>query len=251
MRLYLFPLFTTLFLLTGCAGGPPVDNGALSAAEIYKNGHSALLKKHYLEAIDQFDDLQVKYPFGDYAQQGELEKAYAHFKLEEFSNTDKILQRFIRVYPRHPHIEYAYYLRALNRYTQGIGKRGTIFKVKKTQRTSEYARQAFEDFSLLIRRFPDSRYRSDSVKRLKVLRNALAEHDLYIADYYLKRQAYVAAASRARILLQTYPQSAQIPSALFILVQSYKALGLRDLARDSQRILDLNFPQYSPEQKKS
>ncbi|RMH11222.1 MAG: outer membrane protein assembly factor BamD, partial [Gammaproteobacteria bacterium] len=193
-----------------------------------------------------FDDLQVKYPFGDYAQQGELEKAYAHFKLGEFSNTDEILQRFIRVYPRHPHIEYAYYLRALNRYTQGIGKRGTVFKVEKTQRTNEYARQAFDYFSLLIRRFPHSRYRADSVKRLKVLRDALAEHDLYIANYYLQRKAYVAAARRAKNLLETYPQSVQIPAALSIMVQSYEGLGLHDLARDSQRVLDLNFPQFTP-----
>ncbi len=244
MRVYLiiFMLFLSTPLLISCSA-TPINSEGLAAAEIYDQGHAALRKKSYLEAIEFFDDLQVQYPFGDYAQQGELEKAYAHFKLREFDNTDEVISRFIRVYPRHPHIEYAYYLRALARYTQGVGLRGKLFKVKKESRTAIHAQQAFQYFNTLIKRFPNTRYRADSVKRMKILRNHMAEHELHIARFYMQRKAYVAAANRAKYLLETYSESAQIPETLTILTEAYQAMELNELAEDSQKILKLNFPE--------
>ena len=213
-----------------------------SAEEIYNKANSSLNAKSWGRAIGAYKALQTRYPFGRYTEQSMLDLSYAYFKAGEPENALSTLDRFIRTYPTHPNVDYAYYLKGLVNFEQNLGFLERMMPKRVRDRDQSMAANSFMDFSELIRRFPDSRYVPDARQRMIFLRNNLAAYEITVADYYLRREAYVAAANRARYALETYPNTPQNSEALIVLHKAYTALELPDLAEGSMTVLALNYP---------
>jgi len=236
--------------LGGCGLLPEVqdETAGWSAQKIYSEAKDNLNDGNYEKAVKLFETLESRYPFGRYAQQAQLEVAYAYYKDSEPISAIAACDRFIKLHPNHPNVDYAYYLKGLANFNDDLGILGNLsfLGVREAQDMSERdpraARDAFLSFKELVTRFPDSKYAEDSTARMKYLVNALAANEVHVARYYLKREAYVAAANRAKEVLKTYPEAPALEEALAIMVVSYDKLGLTDLRDDAQRVLTLNFP---------
>ncbi len=196
---------------------------------------------NYEKAVKTFETLQARYPYGRYAQQAQLEIAYAYYKQKEPESAIAAADRFIKQYPNNPHVDYAYYLKGLVNFNEDLGLLGAVVKQDLSERDPNAAREAFATFKELVTRFPDSLYAPDSRLRMQYLINALARYEIHVADYYLRRGAYVAAANRARNVLTDYPQTPATRDALRVMVQAYDAMGMKDLRDDAQRVLDVNI----------
>jgi len=213
-----------------------------SAQKLYNEAKSELNDRNYDVAIKYYEKLGSRYPYGRYAQQALLEVAYAHYKAEDAAQAIASADRFIKLYPNHPNVDYAYYLKGLVNFNDNLGILGFISGQDLTERDPKAARDAFEAFRDVVTRFPKSRYAPDSSARVSYLLNALASHEVHVARYYMKRGAYVAAANRAQYSLKTYPQAPANEEGLVILVAAYNALGMNDLRDDAERVLLRNFP---------
>ena len=213
-----------------------------SAQKLYSKAKGALDDGNYESAIDYFEKLEARYPFGKYAQQALLETAYAYYKYDEPESATATLDRFIKTYPRNPHIDYAYYLKGLVNFDRTSTLLDRYLPRDPTERDAGAARDSFFDFQQLVQRFPDSKYAEDARLRMAYLRNNLAEYDVHVADYYMRRGAHIAAANRAKHVIEKYPRTPAVPEALKILIQAYQAMGLDGLATDARRVLQLNFP---------
>ena len=214
----------------------------LSAEEIYNKANQSLNNKNWGTAIAAYKALQTRYPFGRYTEQSMIDLSYAYFRAAEPENALSTLDRFIRTYPTHPNVDYAYYLKGLVNFEQNLGFLEKMMPARVRDRDQSMAVNSFLDFSELIRRFPDSRYVPDARQRMIFLRNNLAAYEITVAEYYLRREAYVAAANRARYALETYPNTPQNAEALIVLHKAYTALELPDLAEGSMTVLALNYP---------
>ncbi len=238
------PLLALLLALTGCSLLPDQidETKGWSAQKLYAAAKDALNSGNYERAIDLYGKLEARYPFGRYAQQALLESAYAYYKYNEPDTAIATLDRFIRTYPRHPNLAYAFYLKGLANFNRGESFIDRYLPRDPSERDAGAARQSFFDFQELVRRFPDSPYARDARQRMIFLRNNLARYEIHAADYYMRRGAYVAAANRARYVIQKYPGTPAVPDALQMLVRAYRALGLDDLAADAERVYRLNYP---------
>jgi len=238
-------------LLGGALGGcgflnfkeddPTVD---WSARKIYEEAHRELGEGNYDTAIDYFEKLESRYPFGPYAQQAQLEIAYAYYKDNEPAQAIAAADRFIKLHPRHPSVDYAYYIKGLTNFNQGKGLLDEYLPIDNSRRDPGAARDAFEDFGELTRRFPDSKYATDAAQRMVYLRNNLARYELHVAKYYMRRQAYVAAANRAKYVIENYQRTEPVPDALVLMALAYRKLEMNDLADDAVRVLKLNYPEH-------
>lgn len=229
--------------LGGCKKDRELDDGK-SAAELYQEAKRMLENRAYDRAVRQYRLLQTRYPFGRYAEQAQLEMAYAYYKAGQTEQALATTDRFIRTYPTHPNVDYAFYIRGLTNYEQKVGFLERMMPSRIRDRDQSAALEAFADFEELCNRFPDSRYAPDARQRMVFLRNNLSYYEIDVARYYMKRKAYVASANRARYLLETYPNSPEAGNALEILHISYTAMGLTELADDSLRILEMNYPAH-------
>lgn len=196
---------------------------------------------NYEKAVKTFETLQARYPYGRYAQQAQLEIAYAYYKQKEPESAIAAADRFIKQYPNNPHVDYAYYLKGLINFNEDLGLLGGVVKQDLSERDPNAAREAFATFKELVTRFPGSLYAPDSRLRMQYLINALARYEIHVANYYLRRGAYVAAANRAKDVLTDYPQTPATRDALRVMVQAYDAMGMKDLRDDAQRVLDINI----------
>lgn len=242
-------LIAALALWLGACGWLPEktdETADWSASRIYSTAKTALDEGDYQEAIRYFELLEARYPFGRYAQQAQLEVAYAYYKYDEPESAIAATERFIKLHPRHPHVDYAYYLKGLVNFDRNTSFMERFFPQDPSTRDPGSARQAFFDFRELIRRFPDSRYADDAAKRMLFLRNTLAQHELNVAHYYMRRGAYVAAANRAKQVVEHYDGSTVVPQALTVMADAYQRMGMNDLASDAQRVLSFNYPDYTP-----
>ncbi len=230
--------------LGGCAlfGKSADKTKAWPVEKLYAEAMKQLNAGNYQTAIGYFEKLEGRFPFGRYAQQAQLEIAYAYYKQDEPDSAVSEAQRFVRMYPRNPNVDYAYYLMGLAEYQRGRGLIQRVFGMKRWKRDPEPERQAFRYFAELVRRFPDSRYVPDARARMIYLRDSLAKYDLYIADFYMKRGAYVAAIDRAKYVVDHYQQTPATPRALAVIVEGYRRLGLKGPAEDALRVLKLNYP---------
>ena len=213
-----------------------------SAEEMYNIAKKSLNENGLEEAIKQFESLQSHYPYGRFAQQAQLEIAYAYYRQNEADSSIAAADRFIKQYPNNPHVDYAYYVKGLANFNADIGLFGLAFGQDPTERDPKAAQDSFAAFKDLVERFPSSRYAPDSELRMQYLLGALAKYDIHVARYYLYRGADIAAVNRAKEVLTRYPNTPAIRDALQILVQGYDALGMKQLRDDAQRVLDLNFP---------
>lgn len=244
LRSVLFAVAVAL-VLAGCGLLPDVkdETANWSADRLYQEAHSAMVQGNYIRATKLFDQLEARYPYGRYAQQAILESAYANWRGNETAAAIAGADRFIRTYPNHPNVDYAYYLKGLVHFREDQGVLGYVYELDLSERDPKEMRASFAAFKELTSRFPDSQYYQDSLARMRYLTNAMATYEVKVANYYFGRGAYVAAANRAQGALVNYPQTPANEKALDILRNSYQKLGMPQLAEDSQQILAKTFPE--------
>lgn len=239
------PLLSLVLVLitSGCAWFQSEEDKTKdwNASQLYSAASAALDEGDYKEAIGYFEKLEARYPFGRYAQQALLDMSYAYYKLEEPDSAIASADRFIKLYPQNPYVDYAYYLKGIVNYNRSAGFLERYVPTDPSQRDPGSALEAFKDFDELIQRFPDSKYSEDARLRMLFLRNNLAKYEIHVAHYYMKRGAFLAAANRANYVVQRYQRTTAVADALRIMVNAYTELGLTELAADSQRVLDLNL----------
>ncbi len=242
----LFSVLTILLLLSACSLFPEKDDETedWSAERLYNEGKAALDLGYFERSSEMYEKLQVRYPFGTYAQQAQLDLAYSYYKTGETASALAALERFIKLNPDHPHADYAYYLKGLTSYTAGKGLVEKYLPGDASQRDPGAALKSFQDFTQLVKRYPESKYVSDAQLRMTYLRNILAQHEVNVATYYMRRKAYVAAANRARHVIESYPRAPVTPEALVLLAKAYKVMEMDDLSSDALRVLELNYPNH-------
>jgi len=200
----------------------------------------------YEKAIKLYEALESRYPFGEGSAQTELDVAYAYFKNNDPDSAIAAADRFIKMNPRSPSIDYAYYLKGLINYNRGIGFIDRFLPTDTSQRDPGSARDALKNFEELIRRFPQSLYVPDARLRMIALKNNLAMYEVHVARYYMKRKAYVAAIDRASTVIDKYQRTPAVPYALQVLQEAYTKLDMPDLAKDVTRVYELNYPNGPP-----
>lgn len=235
-----------LLLAAGCSLLPEQIDKTKDwpANRLYSEAKSAANDGDYALAIKYYESLQARYPFGRYAQQAQLELIYVYYKDSEPASAVAAADRFIKLHPRHPFVDYAYYLKGLANFNQSKGLWERYLPQDPTQRDPGAARQSFQDFSELVKRFPDSKYTQDATQRMAYLRNNLAQYEVNVARYYMQREAYVAAANRAKYVVENYPRTPAVPDALGVMAKAYKIMGIDDLSADALRVLELNQPDH-------
>lgn len=236
--------FIVASLVAGCGLLPDAKDETVgwSANKLYAEAKDALNDGSYTRAIKYFEKLESRYPYGRYAQQAQIEIAYAYWKDLEPASAIAACDRFIKLHPNHPNVDYVYYLRGLINFNEDLGLMGIVSNQDMTERDPKGARESFDSFKELVTRFPNSKYTPDAVLRMKYLVNALASLELHVARYYMKRGAYLAAANRAQYAVKNYPNAPATEEALFIMVKAYDALGLNDLRDDAERVMRKNYP---------
>ncbi|MQY50321.1 outer membrane protein assembly factor BamD [Rhodocyclus tenuis] len=236
-------LFLTV-LVSGCGLLPDKkdETSGWSANKLYAEAKDALNEGSYDKSIKYFEKLESRYPYGRFAQQAQMEVAYAYWKSSEPASAIAACDRFIKLHPNHPNVDYVYYLKGLVNFNEDLGLLGSISGQDLTERDPKGLTDAFDSFRELATRFPDSKYTPDAVARMKYLVNAMASHEVHVARYYMKRGAYLAAINRAQGALKNYPNAPAIEEALFIMVKGYDQLGLTDLRNDAERVMRKNFP---------
>jgi outer membrane protein assembly factor BamD len=236
-------LFLAL-LVTGCGLLPDTKDETVgwSANKLYTEAKNALNDGSYTTAIKYFEKLESRYPYGRFAQQAQIEIAYAYWKDQEQASAIAACDRFIKLHPNHPNVDYVYYLRGLINFNEDLGLLGSISNQDMTERDPKGARESFDSFKELVTRFPNSKYTPDALLRMKYLVDALARLELHVARYYIKRGAYLAAANRAQFAMINYPDTPSSEEALFIMVKAYDSLGLTDLRDDAERVMRKNYP---------
>lgn len=213
-------------------------------SELYQKAQSQLNARLWGNAIKTLQALEANHPFGRYAQQSQLELIYAYYKNNEPEASNATADRFIRLHPDHPRVDYAYYMKGLSRFTENRSFFGRFVSTDLSKRDPGNAAQSFDYFNDLVTRFPDSEYTPDAIKRMEYLRNLLARNEIHIANYYFEREAYLAATNRGKYVVENFQKTPAVPDALAVMAQGYHLLGLNDLSNDSIRVLKANFPDY-------
>jgi outer membrane protein assembly factor BamD len=232
--------------LAGAACGllPEVkdETSGWSAERFYSTAHDELMSGNYTRAVKLFEQLESRYPYGRHAQQAILEGAYANYRAQETAAAVAAADRFIRTYPNHPNVDYAYYLKGLVHFREDQGLLGHLYELDLSERDPKAMKESFNAFKELAQKFPDSRYAEDAHARMRYLSNALGMYEVHVARYYFNRGAFVAAANRAQASLVSYPRTPSNEDALDVLVKSYEKMGIEKLAEDSRRILQSTYP---------
>jgi len=243
MRLSSVFLLAVLFITSGCSLLPEEMDKTKewSANQLYSAAKESMNDKNYEQAIDYFEKLEARYPFGRYAQQAQLEITYAYYKYDEPDSAIAAAERFIKINPRHPNVDYAWYIMGLTNYTRGRTVIDKVLPQDIAERDLRIMRDAYEDFYQLVKRFPNSIYAGDSAQRMIHLRNSMARYELHVADYYMRRGAYVAAANRAQYVIENFQRTPAVPDALVMMVRAYRKLSVTELADDALRVLRLNY----------
>ncbi len=232
--------------MAGCSLLPEqIDETAgWSAQKLYTTAKEKMADKNYTDAIKYFEKLEARFPYGRYAQQAQLEVAYAYYKDNEPASATAACERFIKLHPNHPNVDYAYYLKGLVNFNEDLGliARLGVGDMDLTDRDPKAARESFDAFKELVAKFPNSKYTPDALARMKYLVNAMASHEIHVARYYIRRGAYLAAVNRAQYVVQHYPQAPANEEALAIMVKGYEDMGMKELRDDALRVLRKNFP---------
>jgi outer membrane protein assembly factor BamD len=239
---------TALFVLSACSQEKR-DNDP-GAQVMYEQAKEALDARRYEQAIRLYRRLTTLYPFGRHAEQAQLDLAYVQYRSNRGEDAITTLDRFIRTYPTHPNIDYAWYLKGLVHYAESLGFLRRLFPDQIIDRDQTSLRLAFNDFQELTQRYPQSRYVADARQRMVFLRNTMAEYEIAVARYYFRRGVYLGAINRAEYVLEMYPNAPAKVDALDIMTEAYSALELDELASDTRQVLELNLegaPRPEPE----
>lgn len=234
-------LIAASIVLSGCSAKNLDKTADWSAERLYAEAKQSLDNGDYEQAINYYETLEARYPFGVYALQAQLDVAYAYYRYEEPESAIAAADRFIKLNPRHPAVDYAYYLKGVANFDRGSSLIDRIFTRDLSDYDTRALKASYQSFATLVERFPDSRYAEDARERMIYLRNQLAEAEADIAQYYLDRRAYVAAARRAKHVVEHFQGAPVMPRALDILLRSYRGLGLESLAADIERTIEINY----------
>ena len=237
-------LIATLVLTAACSSNKPEVDENLSETELYQQAQDDLNSNSYNNAIAKLKALESRYPFGRYAEQAQLELIYAYYKNVEPEAAKSAAERFIRLHPQHANVDYAYYLKGLASFDQDRGLIARFLPLDLTKRDPGAARDSYNEFAQLTSRYPTSRYAPDAKQRMIYLRNLLASYEIHVADYYLSRQAYVAAANRGRYVVENFQETPAVGDGLAVMTEAYQRLTLDDLAATSLETLKLNYPDH-------
>jgi outer membrane protein assembly factor BamD len=229
-------------LLAACSSTPEDKTANWSPNRIYAEARDEANAGSYDKAIPLFEKLEGRAAGTPLAQQAQLEKAYAHYKANEIAQAEATLDRFMKLHPASPAIDYALYLKGVINFNDNLGLLSFLSRQDLSERDQKAAKESFESFRELVTRFPDSRYTPDARARMTYIVNSLAQYEVHVARYYYNRGAYVAAINRAQAALADYKDVPALEEALYILVRSYDALGMAQLRDDSRRILEKNYP---------
>ena len=208
----------------------------------YDQAQRRIKVNNYFGAIESLQRIETQYPFGKFAEQAQIDLVYCYFMNSETEAAHSSAERFIRLHPRHPNIDYAYFMKGLSSYTRDTGLLARLTDTDLSARDVSGAKLAFSELTEFLTRFPESQYAPYAQQRLIYLRNLVASNELAAADYYVTRKAYVAAIRRASYVLENIPNSDQNHRALQILKTSYQELGYDDLMKDTEKLLTLNPP---------
>jgi outer membrane protein assembly factor BamD len=233
----------TLLVIAGCGSTPKEDPNSTQAVEkLYAEGKDELASGNSERAIKLFERVEGRAAGTLLAQQASLDLAYAQYRSNDRASALVTLDRFIRLQPSSPALDYAYYLRGIVNFNDRLGIMSSISRQELSERDQQASREAHQAFRQVVEQFPQSRYAADSKARMDYIINALAEYELHVARYYFRRGAFVAAANRAQQVVTEFPRTPSNEEALYVLVASYEQLGLDQLRSDSLRVLELNFP---------
>ena len=233
-------LLVAVLALQGCSSTPKPES---SEQELYEDAKKAIKLRNFPQATIALEELESRFPFGKYAEQAQLDLIYARYSSMDLDGAILAAERFIRLHPQSPSVDYAYYIRGIANYNLDLGVASQYFPmVDISSRDPGYTRLAFNDFSELVNRFPGSQYAADARQRMIQIRNRLAGYELHAARYYIKREAYIAAANRAAFVVKNYPESSSVETALVMMVELYQVLGIEDQAADALAVLSANFP---------
>jgi outer membrane protein assembly factor BamD len=243
-------VFLALGLFLGACSNTkdePTDEYAeWSAEQFYTEAKQALIEKRYEKAVKLYEKLEARYPFGRYATQAQLDIAYAYYKNDEPDSAIAAADRFIKLNPTHPNVDYAYYIKGLVNYNRGIGFLDRFLPTDSSQRDPGSALDAYKEFEELLRRFPNSRYADDVRQRIVSLRNNLAMYEIHVADFYMRRQAYLAAARRCAEVIRKFQRTQAVPLALQTMETAYRKLEQNDLADAVARVYAFNYARGVP-----
>ena len=240
-------LTAAVLLLSGCwpwGHNKEEEDSKTSEQALYRSAQSSLRSGNYRDAIQKLQKLEARFPFGRYAEQAQLELIYANYMDYEPEAARSAADRFIRLHPQHPNVDYAYYIKGLAEFNKDRGLLDRFSFTDISRRDPTSLRQSFADFSDFLERHPDSEYAADARQRMIYLVDVLAKYEINVARFYMRRGAYVAAANRARNVVEHYSQSQSVPDALAIQIEANWRLGLPDAATDALRVLAANDPQY-------
>jgi outer membrane protein assembly factor BamD len=241
--LCLITTFYVLFNLSAC-GLAETKPEKWSVNRLYQEAKESFDVGDYATAIKYYEILEARFPFEKYAQQAHLNLIYSYYKYDEPESAIIAADRFIKLYPRHKNVDYVYYLKGIVNFERNQGALDRILPIDRSQRDQSAALHSFQYFAELVTRFPNSKYSKDARQRMIHLRNRLAEHELHITRFYLKRGAYVAAANRARNVISSYQGTPAVSEALALLAKAYKIMGLNDLSASTLKVLKLNYPEH-------
>jgi len=248
-RLFRLSYILLIMTLSGCSSLGSIfeekdPTVGLTASQLYAQGKEFLDAADFNNAIRLFEILEARYPFGKYSTQAMLDISYAYYASNQKDEAIIEINRFIRLYPNHPNVSYAYYLRALSNFDKDANIISRFFGHDPSRYDVTDLKNSFNDFTTVVNKFPDSKYADDSINRLRYIKNQIARNELYIAKYYDKRSANIAAIERVKFMLENYGGTPSSEEGLVILVKNYNDLKLYDLAYDSARVLKKNFPDY-------
>jgi outer membrane protein assembly factor BamD len=228
--------------LVSCAGNDEQLTEVQDITDAYEKAQELIESGNYRRAIQIFEAIQARYPFSDLARQIQLELMYAYYKGGQKEQAAEAADTFIRENPIHARVDYALYIKGLAYFESDPGILERMFRKDTTKRPPMDIELAYSSFRRLVERFPASQYAPDAEQRMIAIRNRLADYENHVADYYLRRGAYVAALNRAKGSLEQYNGATGNALSLQIMVQAYEQLGMTDLAIDARRVLDTNFP---------
>ena len=238
-------LMISTVVLSGCSSnGKKIDFSKTSEQDLYERAQKNLKRNEYGEAIAVLQNMEKVYPFGEYSKSAQLSLIYAHYGFQEPEAANAAANRFIRLHPQHRHIDYAFYMKGLISFPKSKSFFQQAMRVDLSKRDISEARVSFNHFSRLVKRFPNSEYAPDALKRMEFLRNLLARHEIHVANYYFERKAYLAAANRGRYVVENFQRTPAVPDALAVMAQGYHNMNMHDLAQDSIDTLRKNFPDY-------
>ncbi len=233
-----------LAVVAACHGLPEKtdETATWNNNKLYTEAQDALSSGDWSKCAKYFESLEGRDPFGHFAQQAQINVAYCSWKDGENDAADEAIDRFIRLHPDHPDIAYAYYLKGMIHFNDDLGLFGRFSGQDMSERDPKSLREAYDAFKQVVDKYPQSKYAPDSAQRMRYIVNALASHEVHVADYYYRRGAYVAAINRAQLTITEYKSAPAIEDALHIMILSYQKLDQPQLADDTRRVLASTFP---------